>query len=221
MFRTRGLLVYVFGALILMVGSTCGGDGGGPPTPINLAPIADAGPDLIDFPLAPYAGESFVLDGTGSSDPDGTIVKYAWSFDDGTVLTDSSSGSTDGTFDGRTTYAYGDPGGPHVVTLRVTDNQGATATDTMTVRVLDPAAGIDAIEDLIRSYGLAPGPENALLAKLRAAKAALAAGDIVGARDALQALLDQLSAPGFCARKTPPGFCAELSAQVQRLLNTL
>lgn len=45
---------------------------------VNAAPIADAGPDLIAAP-----GQEVVLDGSGSVDPDGSIVDWLWRFADG------------------------------------------------------------------------------------------------------------------------------------------
>ena len=45
---------------------------------VNAAPIADAGPDLIAAP-----GQEVVLDGSGSVDPDGSVVDWLWQFADG------------------------------------------------------------------------------------------------------------------------------------------
>jgi PKD repeat protein len=85
----------------------------------NLPPTANAGPDQF---VAVGATVSF--DGGNSADPDGTIVGYAWSFGDA-----SAPGS------GRTvTHAYA-TSGVYTVTLTVTDNRGATGTDTAAVVV--------------------------------------------------------------------------------------
>ncbi|MDE0396146.1 MAG: PKD domain-containing protein [Gammaproteobacteria bacterium] len=61
----------------------CGGDAGLPrvapvvpsqaPAQTNRRPIADAGP-----PQRAREGDNVVLNGTGSRDPDGTIVSYRW-----------------------------------------------------------------------------------------------------------------------------------------------
>ncbi len=67
-------------------------------------------------------GASF--DGTGSTDADGTVASYAWDFGDG----QTGTGST-------TTHTYA-TGGTYVVTLTVTDNQGATGTVSHTVTVV-------------------------------------------------------------------------------------
>jgi PKD repeat protein len=63
---------------------------------------------------------------SGSSDPDGTIVSYAWTFGDGTT----GSGATV-----SRTYAAG---GAFTVTLIVADNAGATSQTSHTVTVNSP-----------------------------------------------------------------------------------
>lgn len=66
------------------------------------------------------------FDGTASDDPDGTIVSYAWQFGDGSSGTGASVGHT---------YAEA---GSYEVTLRVTDDQGATNEVSSTVTVTAP-----------------------------------------------------------------------------------
>ena len=70
------------------------------------------------------------FDASDSSDPDGTIASYEWEFDDGATATGVTP-----------THTYGDPG-QYDVTLTVTDEDGAIATETRTVSVanLDPNA---------------------------------------------------------------------------------
>ena len=74
-------------------------------------PVCDTG--------GPYdcrIGHTFMMDGRGSHDPDGTIVEYAWDFGDG------------GTGSGPVvSHAYAATGN-FVVTLSVTDNDGRTTT---------------------------------------------------------------------------------------------
>jgi PKD repeat protein len=72
-------------------------------------------------------GETLGFSGSGSSDSDGTIVSYAWLFDDGT----SGVGE-------NATHSYGAPGS-YEVRLTVTDNRGITAQATHTVQVNEPA----------------------------------------------------------------------------------
>jgi len=86
------------------------------------SPTANAG--------GPYSGgknRGISFDGTGSSDPDGTIVAYAWDFGDG------GSAST-----ATATHVYG-AAGVYTVTLLVTDNDGLTDVDTTTATIEDLA----------------------------------------------------------------------------------
>ncbi len=84
-------------------------------------------------PTAEFSWESTDLDvdfdGSASSDPDGTIVSYAWDFGDGNVAT----GPTPATH----TYAVA---GTYTVALTVTDDVGAT--DTVTNEVTVSAANV-------------------------------------------------------------------------------
>ncbi len=70
-------------------------------------------------------GESIFFVGSNSSDSDGSIVSYAWDFDNG----DSSSSA-------NVEYAYG-AAGNYTVTLTVTDNAGAPNSTNVTVSVVD------------------------------------------------------------------------------------
>jgi chitodextrinase len=67
------------------------------------------------------------FDGSGSSDPDGSIASYAWDFGDGTSGTDVSPSHT---FAGPGTYP---------VRLSVTDDDGGTAVVTHSVTATAPA----------------------------------------------------------------------------------
>ena len=80
---------------------------------------------LAFSPFSPRAGEAVTLDGTGSSDADGTIVQYAWDLGDGTT----ASGPT---------VAHTFAAGNYSITLTVTDNDDftAAASDTLSVRPL-------------------------------------------------------------------------------------
>jgi PKD repeat protein len=76
-------------------------------------------------PSSPATGESVSFDGSGSSDPDGSIASYEWDFD--------GDGTTDAT--GATaSNAFGSTGS-YDVTLTVTDDSGNAATKTRTVSV--------------------------------------------------------------------------------------
>ena len=75
---------------------------------------------------ASATGLAASFDGTGSSDPDGTVASYAWAFGDGTT----GSGAT-------ASHTYGGTG-TWTVTLTVTDDAGATAQRTATVSTVAP-----------------------------------------------------------------------------------
>ncbi|WP_285113973.1 PKD domain-containing protein [Leifsonia sp. fls2-241-R2A-40a] len=68
-------------------------------------------------------GLAVAVDGRASSDPDGSISSYAWTFGDGGTATGSSANHT---------YAAA---GTYTITLKVTDNLGATGTTTRQVTV--------------------------------------------------------------------------------------
>jgi PKD repeat protein len=67
------------------------------------------------------------FDGSGSTDPDGNIVSYAWDFGDGATATGVTASHT---------YALA---GTYSVTLTVTDGAGASAATTQVVTVTAPA----------------------------------------------------------------------------------
>lgn len=92
----------------------------------NQFPVADAGPDQMVEATSP-SGASVILNGSGSSDPDGDPLTYNWTGLFGAV----SGGSPTVTL----------PLGTHTVTLTVSDGQ-ATTTDTVyiTVRNQPPVA---------------------------------------------------------------------------------
>ncbi|MCW2636004.1 MAG: domain containing protein [Blastococcus sp.] len=75
------------------------------------------------------AGLLCSFDATASSDRDGSIASYAWNFGDGSTGTGA-----------RVNHTF--PGdGSRLVTLTVTDDQGATASTQRTVTVTAPPAG--------------------------------------------------------------------------------
>jgi hypothetical protein len=93
----------------------------------NLPPIANAGADITL-----QVGTTGVrLDGSASKDPDGTIVSYKWT---------KISGPADfnlSTWNAATTVLSQVVLGVYVFRLTVTDDKGATGTDTVTVTVVD------------------------------------------------------------------------------------
>jgi subtilisin len=69
------------------------------------------------------------FDGSSSSDSDGSVVSYAWSFGDGTPVSDVIGPS----------HTYASPGS-YTVSLTVTDDDGASAPTSKSVTVAAPAA---------------------------------------------------------------------------------
>jgi PKD domain/Secretion system C-terminal sorting domain len=95
------------------------------PPATNQAPVANAGADQTVAATAASVG----LDGSASYDPDGTISQYAWVQISGAGgVTITNSGTVNPTL-------FGLQPGVYVFELTVTDNQGATATDQVTITV--------------------------------------------------------------------------------------
>jgi PKD repeat protein len=101
-------------ALLLVVATlaACGGSGGGGGDTHNKPPVALLTLSTTSGP-APL---TVTASGEASSDADGTITAYAWNFGDGS----RAAGA-------RVEHTYATVG-EFVVTLTVTDDQGATGT---------------------------------------------------------------------------------------------
>jgi len=80
------------------------------------------------------------FDASGSNDPDGTITNYAWNFGDDSA----ASGAT-----ADHTYAAD---GVYNVTLTVTDDDGATDTDSQPVSVSSGSGGMMHVSAIDMSY---------------------------------------------------------------------
>jgi YD repeat-containing protein len=89
--------------------------------PTNQPPVAQASAN----PTSGIAPLTVQFSAAGSTDPDGTIVGYAWNFGDG-----NSSAETD------PTHTYNDAG-VYQATLTVTDDGGASSSAAVTVTVND------------------------------------------------------------------------------------
>lgn len=88
----------------------------------NQPPIANAGPDQTVTDSDKNGSESVSLNGSGSSDADGTIASYVWK-EGGVAIASGVS----------PTVLLGV--GVHTLTLEVTDNGGMKATDTAVITV--------------------------------------------------------------------------------------
>ncbi len=150
----------MLGLLILLGGCGGGGgsgagnlDGGTPaPSPTGNSPPTAAFTISESDGLAPLLVD---FDATGSGDSDGSIVSYSWDFGD------AAGASGD-----RVSHSYGDTGS-FIVTLRVTDDDGASDSVSATVRVrgatvsgvirIGAGSGIDSdVNDRLT----APAPNN-------------------------------------------------------------
>jgi hypothetical protein len=100
---------------------------------VNRPPVADAG-----GPYVVAEEDTVVLDGTGSTDPDGDTLSYSWTptanLDDATSPTPVYSGVDDTVDD---------------LTLTVTDPGGLSASDTTTVTVENVDPSVSAVGDAI------------------------------------------------------------------------
>jgi len=114
----------IYAAVLSGNGSGTGGDGTGTTSlqitvvaPTNQPPTA-----MISGPTTGIEGVAVTFDGSGSSDPDGTIVSYDWDLGDGSAATGVSA-----------THAYAE--GTYTVTLTVTDDSGNTDSATLTIDI--------------------------------------------------------------------------------------
>ncbi|TMI65087.1 MAG: hypothetical protein E6H07_03975 [Bacteroidetes bacterium] len=99
-------------------------------TKSNKPPIAVAGPDqVISLPI-----DSVSLDGRSSSDPDGSISNYLWTKISGPVTSNIIKPSD------SITKVKSLVAGSYLFELKVTDNGGLSAKDTMRVTVNDAAS---------------------------------------------------------------------------------
>lgn len=96
---------------------------------VNAPPVANAGPAQ-----SVVANANVTLNGTGSTDPDGTVVAYAWIQTAGTPVALTGADTATPTFVA--------PGAAGALTFQlvVTDNDGATHADDVTIEVTIPAS---------------------------------------------------------------------------------
>ena len=115
---------------------------------VNVLPVVNAGPNQT---LNSLSGATVYLDGSGSHDPDGSIIEYAWTQSSGpfAIISYASPGSPNATVvllsqTSNTTYTF---------SLRVTDNSGAMATGT--VSITQQAGGFNKIHPQVYLRGTA------------------------------------------------------------------
>jgi PKD repeat protein len=150
-------------------------DRGGTDTETHDLVVANTVPtaSFTATPNPAQAGGSVAFNASGSSDPDGTIAKYEWDFDgNGSYETDAGASAT-------TSHVYS-AAGSTPVGLRVTDNDGLTATKTVTVTVQSAAGGYPAMvlgTTGLVSYWRMGESSGTLLADSKGSNNATLAGD--------------------------------------------
>ncbi|WP_046014110.1 PKD domain-containing protein [Microbacterium sp. SA39] len=92
-----------------------------------LVEAANVAPTAVANVVRGADGMSITAEGAGSSDSDGTIAAYAWNFGDGATATGATA-----------THMYA-TAGTYTVTLKVTDDDGATHQVTASVIVASAA----------------------------------------------------------------------------------
>jgi len=106
-----------------LIGTYDGGSTGG-----NTSPQAI----IANGPFSSVTGSNIAMSSAGSTDPDGSITSYQWSFGDGAT---SSSANPTHSFASAGTYT---------VQLTVTDNEGATDTASTSANVTAAGTGFNA-----------------------------------------------------------------------------
>lgn len=94
----------------------------------NQAPVAN----IANGSFSALVDASINFSSAGSSDPDGSIASYLWTFGNGSSSTSANP-----------TISYS-AAGSYTVTLRVTDNQGATHTASVVVTITSASSGFNA-----------------------------------------------------------------------------
>jgi outer membrane autotransporter protein len=97
----------------------------------QVAPTGNAGPDQTLSDTDRQPGENVTLNGSASTDSDGTIASYVWS-----RIVDAETIEQLGT---GVTLTVRLPDGNNDVRLLVTDNEGNTSTDSVVITVAAPS----------------------------------------------------------------------------------
>lgn len=138
----------------------------------NLAPTADAGPDLV-VPV----GDIVVLDGSASSDPEGMTLSYAWTLSAVPAGSNATLANTNSTGPNL----IPDKPGLYEATLVVSDNLGPSAPDSAEITAvargdfasMKIACAADLIAELPEDAVKTKGNQKALLNYLAAAAKAV------------------------------------------------
>jgi hypothetical protein len=176
-------------------------------TGLNQAPTANAGPDMNSGTCDSCIG-GVVVNGGGSSDPDGDALIYEWSLG-ATVLATSTT----------PTAAIPLPAGTWTVTLTVRDTYGAEGQDTVQVVIANVEDGYRALVADLQAQVAALTAEKAVLEAELAACQASGGASIAPLMNAYeQHLRAKFRDPRF---ELPGGTATEELAKLLRVLEKL
>jgi len=148
-------------------------------------------PPAAAFTVSPTSGQPgtwFTFNAASSSDADGSIAGYAWSFGDG------------GTGSGVTAYHTYASAGTYTVTLTVTDDDGATDTETRSVTVASAGQADLVVQSLTSSPSQPSIGSNVTFSIVVRNQGTAAAGTfrvrLAGTSSSTQTYITQLAAGG-------------------------
>lgn len=121
-----GLFVVLIGGLVFAL-TGCGF--------FNKAPTANitTEPEATDGTVTVNVGDPIKFDGSDSADPDGDIVAYDWNF--GATEDNFTLAASNVTASGEVQSGSYNAADTYTVTLKVTDDGGAAAEDSVEVKV--------------------------------------------------------------------------------------
>ncbi len=160
-------------------------------------------------------GSTIQVTGTFTDPDPGDIHTATWTWGDGAT----SEGTVDeatGTVTGS--HAYTTPG-TYTITLTVTDSAGSSGTGTATITVQTPAEATADLREQVAELELQKGIGNAFTVKLDQAIAALNSGDRDGARDVLNAFINQMKA--LKGKKVAAEDADALIAMAQEIIDSI
>ncbi len=160
-------------------------------------------------------GSTIQVTGTFTDPDPGDTHTATWTWGDGAT----SEGTVDkatGTVTGS--HVYTAPG-TYTIILAVMDNAGSSGTGTATITVQTPAEAISSLREQVAELELQKGIGNAFTVKLDQAIAALNSGDRDGARDVLNAFINQMKA--LKGKKVAAGDADALIAMAQKIIDSI